>query len=381
MLRKLAVKRLTASDLTFFKWQYNNRNAGNQKAINLNADVFIDALYPGLPETSSGAAGNIPLNLSVYGPGLEGEYTLQRKITKGPTYKNWRLNGEFIDDPEENPGRFNVLGPGDLVVFEFFGDTRPESARAVFVSAEVPEDVNLHQAFDGVVGARPSMVDLTPSELARVVAESGVRDHPIFDLINLDTVIDAATVGDEQDTAGLRSPPSSKRVSRDLLLRAKSNFDRVGELGEQFVNSYLTKLKADAVIEELEWSSRDNAASPYDFRMRVGGEWVLIDVKATESSFNNRIHVSLSELRQMGYGSEKYDLYRVFEMDDASAKLRIAENMKDWAKSVVDVLAGLPARVTAGSVTVPPPDLPFGSEIEVEMFKEPEDPSEQPLFE
>ena len=43
MLKKLALKRLTASDLTFFEWHYRSRNAGNQKAINLNTDVFISA--------------------------------------------------------------------------------------------------------------------------------------------------------------------------------------------------------------------------------------------------------------------------------------------------------------------------------------------------
>ena len=46
MINKLALKRLTASDLTLFEWHFNYRNAGNQKAINLNADVFKDQLYP-----------------------------------------------------------------------------------------------------------------------------------------------------------------------------------------------------------------------------------------------------------------------------------------------------------------------------------------------
>jgi len=47
MSRKLAVKRLTTSDLTFFEWHFKNRPAGKQKAINLNADVFNE-LYPTL---------------------------------------------------------------------------------------------------------------------------------------------------------------------------------------------------------------------------------------------------------------------------------------------------------------------------------------------
>lgn len=40
MSTKIAVKKLTASDLTFFEWHFKNRNAGNQKAINLNRNVM-----------------------------------------------------------------------------------------------------------------------------------------------------------------------------------------------------------------------------------------------------------------------------------------------------------------------------------------------------
>jgi hypothetical protein len=92
MIRKLAIKRLTASDLTLFEWHFRNQAlGGNQKAINLNADVFIDKLYPGLPEIAAKTGGKIPLDLFIYGPGLEPEYNLQRKIVKFGTYKNWRL--------------------------------------------------------------------------------------------------------------------------------------------------------------------------------------------------------------------------------------------------------------------------------------------------
>ena len=57
MMDKLALKRLTASDLTFFEWQFKNRNAGNQKAINLNADVFSNQLYPALESHCQGSPG------------------------------------------------------------------------------------------------------------------------------------------------------------------------------------------------------------------------------------------------------------------------------------------------------------------------------------
>ena len=66
---KLALKRLTASDLTLFEWQFRNRPAGNQKAINLNRNVFIDILYPALPEVAEDHDGRLPLDVTIYGPG------------------------------------------------------------------------------------------------------------------------------------------------------------------------------------------------------------------------------------------------------------------------------------------------------------------------
>jgi len=48
-VKKLALKRLTKSDVTIFEWHLRNRNAGNRKSINLNADVFVTEMYPSVP--------------------------------------------------------------------------------------------------------------------------------------------------------------------------------------------------------------------------------------------------------------------------------------------------------------------------------------------
>jgi hypothetical protein len=375
MLRKLAVKRLTESDLTLFEWHFR-RVRSNQKAINLNANVFIDNLYPGLPAIPTALGDKIPLDLFIYGPGMEGEYNLQRKIVKGRTYKNWRLDGEFIFNPPECPNRFDILVEGDLAVFEFFGDVRPESARVVFLGARVSEDKSLHTSFSSIVGSRPndSMVALTPGQLASIVKDIGVPDeHPIFGLISLDSSLEVATLGDKQRKTRLRSVPSGRKVSRDMLLRARSNADRIGELGEQFVNSYLTKRKAGGAIENFGWTSRENATSPYDFWYSIRGQRILLDSKATELSFESSLHVSLSELRQMGYGSERYDLYRVFEMSETTAKLKVSEDLGQWARSIIEVLENLPSGVLAESVTVSPLSLPFGPEVEIRIPDEPEE--------
>ena len=83
MIDKLALKRLTASDLTFFEWHFRNRNAGNQKAINLNADVFSDQLYPTLEVVIRDRQNKLGIDLWIAGPAAAEPINLQRKIIKG----------------------------------------------------------------------------------------------------------------------------------------------------------------------------------------------------------------------------------------------------------------------------------------------------------
>jgi hypothetical protein len=66
MQRRIAIKRLTASDLTLFEWHFRNENAGNQKSINLNADIFIDQMFPSLPEVAQLKNWRIPVDCIIF---------------------------------------------------------------------------------------------------------------------------------------------------------------------------------------------------------------------------------------------------------------------------------------------------------------------------
>jgi hypothetical protein len=116
-----AVKKLTRSDLTFFEVQFRRQNAGNQKSINLNADVFIDDIFPYAPAIAAGdQSRQFLVRLEIFGPGLRRTPDIKaRKVIRGDTYKNWRLNGEFVPDPDDDPTRYHNLAAGDLVVFGF----------------------------------------------------------------------------------------------------------------------------------------------------------------------------------------------------------------------------------------------------------------------
>ncbi len=125
---KFAVKRLRRSDLTFFEYQFRRQNAGNQKSINLNRDVFIDVLFPSAPgiATKNGTAGEpapFHLRLTIYGPGLRRTPQLVTRsvLPKTRPQKNWRLNGEFVRDPDDDPARYHNLQPDDVAVLALKG--------------------------------------------------------------------------------------------------------------------------------------------------------------------------------------------------------------------------------------------------------------------
>lgn len=81
----------------------------------------------------------------IYGPGHSGAHNLQRKILKGTAYKNWRLDGEYINNPENEPKRYNLLLPGDFAVFELQGRILPSSAKMVLISQTLPADRIIHE--------------------------------------------------------------------------------------------------------------------------------------------------------------------------------------------------------------------------------------------
>ncbi|MBH8551287.1 DUF3883 domain-containing protein [Nostocaceae cyanobacterium CENA357] len=373
MQRKLAVKRLTASDLTFFEWHFKNRPAGKQKAINLNADIFIKRLYPTLLDYVQTQTGSkIPLDLSIYGPGLEGEYNLQRKIVRGNTYKNWRLNGEFVTNPDESPERFNILEPGDFIIFDFNGISVPVSAKAIFVAGKHLTDASLHVAIDSFLG-NSKMESLTPIDIRKIINENFViSEHPINELV-LDDALEDFVQGGNQGLQKLLLRPPNRKLSPIDLKKAKETAQANGRRCEEFVNEYLATQKTLGNILDYIWQSNENPVSVYDFSLDLpDGSRVLIDVKSTGRDFTQLFHVSLGELRCMA-NAERYDIYRVFSMDHDAAKLRIAKNVKDFALEILEVFKKLPKGIYSDSVSVEPSFLFFDGEINIQIDEMDED--------
>jgi len=366
---RFALKRLTPSDLTLFEWQFRNRNAGNQKAINLNADVFVSNLYPTVPAIAPTMNNELPVSLSLYGPEGKPEYKLARKIIKAPSYKNWRLDGEFIRNPDNDPDRFNVLKPDDVALMAFTGDQRPESVSIFLLSKVAPGDAGLHEAFFPLLGNR-SMIPLDKEAVQEVVSTSKAPDdHPIRGLLverGIEAILEDAAFGAEKGARALARRKATLKLSAADLARARAKAEQVGRDGEGLVHVLLESMKDKSEIRSFIWSAETNAVSPYDFELEtISGERVLIDVKATEGPFERTIHISAAELAEAAEAKERYDLYRVYELSPEGGKLRISNDIRGFAQQIRQIAAKLPEEIAVDSFSVEPSALKWGPKIDI----------------
>lgn len=371
MQRKIALKRLSSSDLTLFEYHYRNTSGTKQKAINLDSAVFVDVLFPGLPNRLDVIRDRVIVTLAIYGPGGAGSHSITRKILK--QQKNWRLNGELISNPPEEPNRYNSLKKGDYAILDFAGDFEPHTARMYLVAQASPQDQKLHSAletdFGPLFASHKGMLDVDADRLRQLLNDLNLpAGYPVLDFIDNDALEDAAQGGFE-GLSKLRNRRQARGVSREELGRARQNADQIGRLGEEILNAWLeSKTQNESGIMHV-WDSDINAVAPYDFTLLQAGKPMRrLEAKSTSGGFANPIHISLAELNEMAQESVPYDLYRLHSINDTSARLRIAQDLKGFARDVLKSLETLPRGVTADSVSVKPDTLPFGEEIIIELL-------------
>ncbi|TBW31961.1 hypothetical protein EYW49_22660 [Siculibacillus lacustris] len=370
---RIAIKRLTASDLTFFESLFRKLGAGNQKAINLNADVFIDRLYPALPSLVATYGDVIPVSMTILGPAAAAKLVLSRAVTKREAYKNWRLNGEFVRDPEGEPGRFDSLAAGDIAVLDFSGDPVPTRLTLLLLAANSPLDKALHDALDAFVsGGRRTMVEISRDALANAAGTTS-STHPIWQIAadrEYEAAVEDAALGGIEGASTLTIKKAARPVSAATLAAAKASAEKNGRDGEALAWIQLQKLVADGSIAAAEWSARTNAVAPFDFLVtEVGGNVVHVDAKSTAGEFERRIHISFAELTAASSGP-RYDIWRVHGIDDDGAKLRIARDIAPLAQAILTGL-DLPVGVAIDGVSIDPTTLTWGVDVVIERPDEP----------
>ncbi|WP_221065214.1 protein NO VEIN domain-containing protein [Methylomagnum ishizawai] len=352
--------------MTLFEYHYRNTSGAKQKAINMDAAVFVNVLFPTLPGRIDAIRDRVKITLEVYGPGEAGIHSITRKILK--QQKNWRLNGELIVNPPEEPGRYDPLQKGDYAILDFVGDPEPHTARMYLVARALPQDAALHAALDAKYGAafspRKGMEPIDLEDLAQLLGGLSLPEgHPVLDFIDSDTLEDAAQGGVEA-LRKLRKRRKARGVSREEFGRAKRAAEQVGRLGEEILNGWLETEQHAGRIQGYRWESDANAIAPYDFVLvEDGADIRRIDAKSTTGDFKNPIHVSLAELFEMAEGGLPYDLYRLYSVSENSARLRIAKGLRETAARILEPFRRLPSGVTVDGVSIAPETLGFGEEI------------------
>jgi hypothetical protein len=372
MPRKLALKKLKASDLSFFSAYLANNPAGKQKGFNLDRNVIEAELYPDLTAVIAGLPNQrSPVGLTLLGPGKAPPYFQMRKVLK--QQKNWRLNGEVINAPADDPTRFDNLAPGDIAIMEFSGAGAPNEVKVVLLSANDPDDASIHAALNAAFRA-DSMSVVTEEQIERVIQVGGPpADHPIRDWLDED-LLEEVGRGSGEAVERLARQRRGRALSRSELQQAKEKAEAVGRLGEVLLDYHLDNDHPTHDHSQYVWTADTNAISPFDFELTHNdGSLVHVDAKSTAGPFSNPIHLSLAEVRHVLNSGTPYRICRLYNVTDSEAKLRIARDVAARLRPLAAAINALPAGVTIDSLSFDPDYFGFdATEIAIRYEDEPD---------
>ena len=356
-LSRVAAKQLTASDLTFFAAHFHKPGQrSKQKAINLNADVFVARFYPGLRDQFT----DLHFGLTIVGPGAAPPHVLSRKAVRTAGAKNWRLDGEIINDPPEQPERFRALADGDIAILAFEGTDQPRHVVLVLLSAA--SDAELHGRLTRLVtfAGRESMRVLTEANLRGLLDQTRAmypRAHPLEPLLTADSVEDALYGVSEAQEAAVEADGRGVTISPESVRRHATIAGETGQLGEEAFERWL--LSTGHEEPDFEWVSQTHGRSAFDFlvsrpKWERSAEPLYIDVKATKSSQVSPFHMSAAELRWAAK-HPGYRIARVAELTEHSAEVRILTSVSEVATRIINAIRpALPPGVKVDSVEMSP---------------------------
>lgn len=378
MPERIAVKVLSSSDLTFFDAIFKRSNVGNQKAINLNADVFARQLYPDYAGHAVGREIEDAVSVVVFGPRPSKPYHFARSITKKTAYKNWRLNGAAVPDPDGEEGRFDHLMVGDVAVMEFLGDAAPEAVRIVIVSSA--DDPTLHAGLVAEAPGGKSMFVVSRARLSQVATGAAIGvEHPIHALLDdpeLQEILELAHLGAAPAVRRL-----TERVGRPLtkndLKTARDRAERVGDDGEALANHLLQAMAAAGTLSKVTWTAKEDAAASWDFETAPPGA-ARFDAKSTTRKFGTPFHLSGAETVAASAPDFPYHIIRIYELTEDGAMAAISEPINQLARSILDGIKSLPPGVLPVGFTIDPTTLRWHPPVAVERPDEPDFTLPQP---
>lgn len=352
MAQRVALKTLTNSDLTFFESQFRMRPRQRQKSINLDASVFVDQFYPAL---ANAGRGRIQLEVEVLGPGTAGPLIVSRKVVRSKGSKNWRLNGEFVRDPD---GRFAPLRAGDLAVLSFDGEGAPSRVTVAVLARSNPLDRSLVEALAAMMPrGRRSTISVDPEALATLISDADPdAEHSIHHLA-FGNAWDALIEDAERGGAAGAMAARRHRVTRSLeqLADIRANAAETGATGERLALEWLTARLADEP-DAVRWISQDNAVNPWDLEFDDDDGTVRVEVKSTRADHGTTFYISAAEL-DAATEDTRFLLVRVSELSDERGRVATSTDLPEMAREILEVTTQLPSGVRPTQFAIDPVSL------------------------
>lgn len=355
MVRRIAIKKMSASDLTFFAHHYDIGRT-HQKCINLNVRPFIKEFYPGLEK----APGSYNVTLNILGPGLHPRKTLARKVNKSGSSKNWRLNGEFVHDDDLPPAkRVHGLVAEDLSIIEFHGDLKPETVDLYLLQESDSNDVALVAGLKKIIGNK-SMASVSVTQVLAVLEASGASEkHPLYGIgVEGDDVeCEVATPGEPYKPYVVGSRTGQ---TQEQLDKAAKNRTEVGNRGEKWFEKRCAKWKGSGAIKGYKWVADNDKTAPFDFELVMADDSVVrVDVKATDGAFSSAFFVSGKELEEMAKAGIPHRICRLGGLSSPEGpECKFTQDLQDYASTLWTALDGaLPADVGVKNLSWKPKGL------------------------
>jgi hypothetical protein len=374
MVDHVVLKRLTlASDLGWFHSIHDNRKLkGHQKGITLNKSI-INKIWPELvlrqanydaakyaevaarnlgdagiaaaamERNKAQDAGHLPVKVEIFGPA--GKPPLFESRLMALQDKNWRLNGAFIEDPLEDPIRFNpVLQEGDLALIGFDGIELPTRAVVVLLAQSTHDAPLMANLAPLVTKGAKSMVQLTPDFLQKFADEQGLPLGHIIRTLAGDPVVEAAleeiVQGDLAAATKIRVRRPSRAETAEELAAGIAASTLTGQRGERMVNALLAdQHKGGGPVHRWKWPM--SAAHPYDFELLspTGSVDIVIDAKSTSAVWTADFYMSSAELAHAVESPVPYLIYRLSKVGPTGAWLRMSDDIRNFATVVAPAFA------------------------------------------
>lgn len=350
---RVAVKLLTKSDISFF---VQHVRESKQKGINLNSEVFVGRFYPGLENRFD----ELHFPLAIVGPGAKPKHSLSRKVVRTIGAKNWRLNGEVVNDPLDDPGRYDRIAQDDYAIFAFEGAERPEAVTLVLVTAAM--DSALHAAIGRqfAFAGRHTMLPVIDRDIWNLIeaTQDEYADlHPLDSLVAPDSLEEAVFGSAASQTQTAQGDGLGPAISQDALQRQLRASEETGRRGEEVFGLWLNDNGHDE--ESYTCVCRDHARAAYDYQVIEPGwedapDGVYIDVKATKSGFATPFHLSMAEIRWAAT-HPNYRVARVFGLAIGTPSVTILSGIHEFAIHIMaNVVPHLPLRTSIDGIEVSP---------------------------